>query len=77
LTGGGTLTSDFSDTFELSGLIPTDTNGNPVIGATFTSASGTVYTVNGVVPEPSSTGIIASAIIGMLALRRRGQAIST
>jgi hypothetical protein len=70
-TGVGTGDSDFSDTFVLSGMTLTDANGNPVVGATFTSGSGTVYTQNGVVtPEPSSRWVVLAVLIGLIVLRR-------
>jgi hypothetical protein len=62
--GTGTASADFFNTLVLSGLIVTDSNGNPVEGVTFSSASGTQYTVDGVapVPEPSS---IALLLVGL------------
>jgi hypothetical protein len=53
-TGAGSGTADFSHTFVLTGLQPVEANGNPISGAVITSASDTQYTVNGVVPEPST-----------------------
>lgn len=68
--GTGTANSDFSDTFVLSGLIPMDASGNPVVGATFTSGSGTVYTENGVVPEPSLRWAMFGLLVAMIGLGR-------
>jgi hypothetical protein len=63
--GTGTANVDFLDTLILSGLMVTDSSGNPVSGDTFTSASGTQYTANGVVgtPEPSSMLLLLSGIL--------------
>jgi hypothetical protein len=53
-TGSGSGSADFTKTLVLSSLIPTDLDGNQVVGAQFTSASGTQYSTAGVVPEPST-----------------------
>jgi hypothetical protein len=47
--GQGSGTASFFNTLVLSGLVVTDSSGNPVTGATFSSASGTRYGPNGVV----------------------------
>ncbi len=55
--GAGSGTSDFFNTLELTGLIPKDALGAVVSNPTFSSASGTRYSVAGVeaaVPEPGS-----------------------
>ena len=52
-TGSGSGSAQFFDTLVLTGLVPLDSNGNPVADAEFSSQSGTRYSVNGVVPEPS------------------------
>jgi len=47
--GQGAGTANFSNTFVLSGIEAFDVNGNPLPSApTITSASGTVYSVNGI-----------------------------
>jgi hypothetical protein len=53
-TGSGSGTADFSHTLVLTALQPVDANGNPISGVVITSASGTQYTIDGVVPEPST-----------------------
>ena len=72
-TGSGSGTADFFSTFVLTGLDPEDSNGNPVSGVTFSSQSGTVYSTNGIVPEPSMLGLalLALLMIGMFVRRRQ------
>lgn len=48
-TGQGSGSAQFFNTLVLTGLTPTDLNGNQALGAQFSSASGTQYTTNGVV----------------------------
>ncbi len=71
VSGAGSATSDFFNTFVLSGLIPTDLNGNQAPGATFSSASGTSYSVDGVVPEPATISMAVPLIICLLVSVRR------
>ena len=47
--GTGSATADLFNTMILSGLLPRDADGNPVLDAQFTSASNTRYSVEGVV----------------------------
>jgi hypothetical protein len=63
-TGQGAGTASFNDTFVLSSLIPTDAYGNEVLGAQFSSESGTEYSTGGVIltPESSTTPVL---LIGM------------
>jgi hypothetical protein len=63
--GNGSGTADFFNTAVLSGLDVFDSNMNPVLNPTFTSGSGTEYTVNGVVPEPSAFTLLATALLGL------------
>ncbi|MBL8237460.1 MAG: hypothetical protein JNM66_08585 [Bryobacterales bacterium] len=72
VTGTGSGDADFSNTFVLSGLIPTDLNGNQAVGALFSSQSGTQYSVNGVggVPEPAS-GILVMICLCAISARMR------
>ena len=69
-TGAGYASANFSNTLVLSGLIPTDLNGVEAADPTFTSGSGTHYSVNGVVPEPS-TGVLILMSAVILAIGRR------
>lgn len=71
VTGSGSGSANFFDTFVLTGLDPTDESGNPVTGAAFSSQSGTVYSVDGVVPEPSLAIPLLMGIVGMVAAKRR------
>jgi hypothetical protein len=70
VTGVGYASANFSNTLVLSGLIPTDLNGVEAAEPTFTSGSGTHYSVNGVVPEPS-TGVLILMSAVILAIGRR------
>jgi hypothetical protein len=69
LPGSGVM--DLSDTFVLTGLHVFDSQMNPVTAATISSGSGTHYTQNGVVPEPSSWLLSISAIGCFLVVRVR------
>ena len=75
--GQGTGTADFFNTLVLSGMVVTDQSGTPVPGAQFLSASGTQYSENGVVPEPST---VAMALVPLIclgaAIARRGRSAS-
>jgi hypothetical protein len=76
-TGVGSGTADFGDTLVLSGLVPTNLNGQLAIGATFSSLSGTRYGINGVTPEPSSFGPLLLGLLAITAgLRFRHKALS-
>jgi hypothetical protein len=70
-TGSGEGSANFFDTFVLTGLHPTDANGNPVAGAEFSSQSGTLYSVNGVVPEPSTVVPLLFGIAAIVFAKRR------
>ncbi len=71
VTGSGSGNADFFNTFVLTGLDPTDANGNPVAGALFSSQSGTTYSADGVVPEPSTVVPLLLGIASILAAKRR------
>lgn len=71
VTGSGSGTADFFNTFVLTGLNPTDSNGKVVTGALFSSQSGTTYSVDGVVPEPSTVVPLLLGIVSILAAKRR------
>jgi hypothetical protein len=66
----GTASSYFADTFILNALDVTDAQGNIVSGVTFSSESGTQYSTDGVVPEPSSRILVLSGLLSLVALRR-------
>jgi hypothetical protein len=71
LTGSGTGTASFFNTLTLSGITVTDSAGDPVSGVQFTSASGTQYGPDGVVPEPGSLLLLGSGLTVAVVLRRR------
>jgi PEP-CTERM motif len=72
-TGSGSGSADFFNTMTLSGLLPIDANGNPVLNAQFSSTSGTTYSINGVVatPEPASVVLLGTGLAAWVGLRRR------
>jgi hypothetical protein len=77
--GNASASANFSNTLILSGLMVTDNAGRLVNGATFTSASGTTYSVNGVIPEPGTVALTSAGIVVMLvfaALRQKFIALS-
>ncbi len=63
--GSGSGSAQFFDTLVLTGLDTLDANGTPVTGAIFSSQSGTAYSVDGVVPEPSA---VIPALLGLGAI---------
>jgi hypothetical protein len=73
VNGVGSAGSDFFNTMVLSGLVPTDINGNVVANATFSSSSGTVYGVNGVVPEPAGVVLLGTGLVGVAIQRWRNR----
>ena len=73
-TTSGNGLSSFGDTLVLSSIQVFDSNMQPVQNPTFGSASGTVYSTNGVVPEPSTVALVlfaCSSIVGMAHRRRK------
>jgi len=70
-TGSGSATADFTNTLRLSSLQLFGPDGQPVTGATFTSASGTQYGPNGVVPEPASALLLGSAAVLLISRCRK------
>lgn len=62
-TGSGSGIAMFFNTLVLSGLTPTDLSGVPAIGAQFSSASGTQYSIDGVIPEPSTGSLCVLGLI--------------
>jgi len=73
MAGIGSGHSDYFHTMKLTGLLPTDLAGNPILDAQFASDSGTQYDVNGVVPEPASLLLLGSGLAAYAVRRRRRQ----
>ena len=71
-TGIGSANADFFSTLVLSGMLPRDANGNPVLDAQFASASNTRYSVEGVVPEPGSLLLLGTGLALTFRRFRRG-----
>lgn len=72
VSGTGSATADFSHTLLLTSMVPLDLSKNPVASPTFSSESGTAYSVNGVVPEPGSLVLLATGLgLGARRWRRR------
>ena len=74
-TGTGSGTADFYHTMLLSGLVPRDANGDPVLNAQFSSGSGATYSPDGIVaqpvPEPGSLLLLATGAMALAHKRRR------
>jgi len=71
VTGSGTGSANFFNTFVLTGLDPTDAHGDPVTGAEFSSQSGATYSVDGVVPEPSTMVLLLLGFAAIFVATRR------
>lgn len=73
MTGQGSGSADFYNTLVLTGLDPSDGNGNPASDVQFSSASGTAYTLDGVVPEPMSLALLGAGLLILLCVRRASE----
>jgi hypothetical protein len=71
VTGTGSATVDASNTLVLSLLEVETSGGTPVSGVTFSSASGTVYGLDGVVPEPSTVMLLMLPLLTVLLVVRK------
>lgn len=71
-SGLGASSADFFNTLVLSGLVP-KVGGVAVPNPVFTAASGAQYTVRGVVPEPGTLLLLATAVTFFFARRRHGR----
>jgi hypothetical protein len=74
-SGIGTGSAQFLDTLILTGLNPTDVNGNPAVGVQFASSSGTQYSTDGVAPEPSTAALLLCGI-GAVAIHKGWMRVS-
>jgi hypothetical protein len=74
VTGSGVAIADISDTVVLSSIVVEDQFGNVVSGATISSATGTNYTSNGVIPEPGTFFLALSGVGLIVTFRARGWA---
>jgi hypothetical protein len=63
LTGSGSASANAADTLILSLLEVENSDGQPVAGVSYSSASGTIYGPQGVVPEPSTLLFVLPAFI--------------
>jgi hypothetical protein len=72
-TGTGKGSADFFNTLVLSGLLARDASGAVANNVAFSSASGTRYTANGVVPEPASLFLFGTGASVALARWRRAR----
>jgi hypothetical protein len=72
----GSASALFANTLTLSSITVEDPSGVVVTGEQFSSASGSEYTEQGVVPEPSTWILLATAFPFCFFLRRRKAAVS-
>ena len=73
--GAGSGTADFYNTLTLTGLHPSDINGNAVSNVQFSSGSGTAYTLDGVAtPEPTSLMLLGCGLLTFCGWRRHRRA---
>jgi hypothetical protein len=62
--------NNFSETATITGLSFFDAQMNPVTNVSLTSGSGAIYTLNGVVPEPSFFPfVVGVCLLGLVRLR--------
>jgi hypothetical protein len=62
----GSATADFYDTAVLTGLRVFTANGDEVAHPSFAAVSGTEYSTEGVVPEPTSLTLATTGILLLL-----------
>lgn len=69
------VSANFLSTMLLTGITVLDSNGNAIPDFTIASSSGTNYGVNGVIPEPASSALVAMGIliIGVKLIPRRSR----
>ncbi len=70
----GSLSADFGSTIQLTSILVTDANGNPIPGITLNSDSGFQYPLdpnNQVAPEPAGLPILAMTMLAGAGLFRR------
>lgn len=66
-----TGTADYSHTASVTGMHVLDASLSPISNPVFASAAGVRYSVNGVVPEPTSLVLIGAGLLAIGAFRYR------
>jgi PEP-CTERM motif len=74
IQGNSSASTDFSNTAQLIGVNPVDSNGNLVTGTTITSASG--FALPGPTPEPSTFVLFLAGLV-FVALWKKRRVTST